>query len=299
MQNTLIKNFTISDIVEIIGDNPQKDSDLHVHISKNKFEVIPFSHPFRGGNYSFLLVIQGELKVQLNLINYTIGENEMIAIKPQTVIQALDMSKHLEVVCISFTVDFILKNAFKKSEFDALDFFTANSIPKLKLSNDDKDTTLTLAKLLAKTNAADAADIPFRDELTYHTFDLLMYHFGSLFTIAYPNLEAELTRQEELTLRFLKILNDNFKNEHSVQFYADILCLTSGHLSKVLKEVSGKTAGQLIDDAIIMEAKILLNNPSLSISQIAYELKFSNQSFFGKYFKKNTGISPSQYRKGN
>ncbi|MCB0458901.1 MAG: AraC family transcriptional regulator, partial [Flavobacteriaceae bacterium] len=63
------------------------------------------------------------------------------------------------------------------------------------------------------------------------------------------------------------------------------------------KEVSGKSTSQLINEIVVMEAKIMLDNPKLTISQIAQELQFSNQSFFGKFFKKNTGISPSNYRK--
>ena len=95
----------------------------------------------------------------------------------------------------------------------------------------------------------------------------------------------------------LLILNENFKTERSVQFYADTLYMTSGHLSKVLKQVSGKTAGQLIDDAVIMEAKILLAAPELTVAQVANELQFSDQSFFGKYFKKHTGLPPSKFRR--
>lgn len=296
MQTPLIKNHTINDIVEILGDAPQEDNGLHVYLSKNRFEEIPLTYPFRGNNYAFLLVVNGKLKIQLNLITYTVKSREMVAIKPQTVTQILEMTDDLEIVGVSFTVDFILKNSFKKIELDALDFFTANNIPKLKLSKEEKKTSLMLSKLLAKNNNANAIDTPFRNEIIIHTFGLLMYHYASIFKREHPNLEANLSRQEELTLRFLKILNENFKKERAVQFYADVLCVTSGHLSKVLKEVSGKTAGQLIDDVVIMEAKILLGNPESTISQVTNELQFSNQSFFGKYFKKHTGFSPSNFR---
>jgi len=100
-----------------------------------------------------------------------------------------------------------------------------------------------------------------------------------------------------LTIRFFKILNTNFKNERSVQFYADQLCLTAGYLSKTLKEVTGKTASQLIDDTVIMEAKLLLKDSLRSVTEVAEDLKFSNASFFGKFFKKHTGFSPTEFRK--
>lgn len=72
--------------------------------------------------------------------------------------------------------------------------------------------------------------------------------------------------------------------------------LNTGHLAKVLKEVTGKTTVELINDAILFEAKVLLSTSELSISPIASELDFMEQSIFGKFFKRHTGTSPSQYR---
>ncbi|WP_166385006.1 helix-turn-helix domain-containing protein [Polaribacter sp. 11A2H] len=287
----------MNDVVEIIGDKPQLYTDLHVHLSKNNFDKTPFSAPFRAGNYTFLLITKGAIKLQLNLITYTLKTSEMIVVKPQTVSQIIEVSDNLEIISVSFTVDFIFKILLKKSEFDAIDFITANNFPKLKLLEQEKETSIVLSKLLAKNNNADELLLPFRNEIIMHSFGLLLYHYGAIFKREHPNLEAHLNRQQQLTLQFLAILNDHFKNERSVKFYADRMHLTSAHLSKVLKEVSDKTAGQLIDDTVIMEAKLLLSNPLLSISQVANELKFSNLSFFGKYFKKNTGVSPSYFRK--
>lgn len=298
MKQASIKNHTISDIIEILGDTNQADG-LHVHLSKSKFDEIPLSYPFRSDNYAFLLVVSGSIKIQLNLITYILESNEMIAIKPQTVTQMLGMSSDLEIISVSFTVDFILQNSFKKIELDAFDFFTSNSIPKVKLLDDEMETSISLSKLLEKNNKFTSQKVFFKEEILTYTFGLLMYHYGSIYRKTYPNLEVNLSRHEELTLRFMKILNENLRNERTVQFYADVLCITSGHLSKVLKEVSGKTANQLIDDAVIMEAKILLGNPSLSIAEITQELEFSDQSFFGKFFKKHTGFSPTEFRKTN
>tara|TARA_R110002050_G_scaffold233063_3_gene368800 strand:+ start:27119 stop:28030 length:912 start_codon:yes stop_codon:yes gene_type:complete len=296
LKKAYIKKHTISDIIEILGDTHQTDG-LHVHLSKNKFEKIPLSYPFRSDNYAFLLVVSGTIKIQLNLITYTLESNEMISIKSQTITHFLEMSNNLEIIGISFTVDFILKNSFKKTDLNALGFFTSNSIPKLKLLKDEMKTSVSLSKLLEKNNSFSSQKVFFKEEIINYTFGLLMYHYASIYRNTYPNLDANLTRQEELILRFLNILNENLKKERTVQFYADVLCITSGHLSKVLKKVSGKTANQLIDEAVIMEAKILLGNPSLSIAEVTHELQFSDQSFFGKYFKKHTGFSPSEFRK--
>jgi AraC family transcriptional activator of pobA len=89
----------------------------------------------------------------------------------------------------------------------------------------------------------------------------------------------------------------SYKKERGVNFYARKLCITPKHLSWAVKEVSGKTAGTWIDEAVILEAKTLLKSSDMNIQQISEELNFANQSFFGKYFKHYTGMSPKEYKK--
>ena len=84
-----------------------------------------------------------------------------------------------------------------------------------------------------------------------------------------------------------------------MSFYAKQLNITPKYLSSVVKEVSGKTAARWIDESVILEAKALLKYSGMSIQEIAYYLNFPNQSFFGSYFKRNTGMSPSQYKAQN
>ena len=79
-------------------------------------------------------------------------------------------------------------------------------------------------------------------------------------------------------------------------YFADRLCISPKHLSMVVKKVSGRTASDWIDDYVILQAKQLLRSSSLTIQEVSRELNFSNQSFFGKYFKKHVGMSPSEYR---
>ena len=81
-----------------------------------------------------------------------------------------------------------------------------------------------------------------------------------------------------------------------MNFYAEKLFVTPKHLSAVLKEISGKTAGEWIDHRVILEAKLLLRTTGMNIQEISVALNFSNQSFFGKYFKHLTGLSPREYR---
>ena len=83
-----------------------------------------------------------------------------------------------------------------------------------------------------------------------------------------------------------------------VTFYADKLCVTSDYLSKVVREYDGQSAAKWIINAVITEAKILLREPDKTINQIARESNFPDQSTFGKFFKRNTGLSPLEYKTG-
>ena len=96
---------------------------------------------------------------------------------------------------------------------------------------------------------------------------------------------------------FMREVSANYKIDRSVTFYANKLCLTPKHLSGVVKEVSGKTAGEWIDNFVILEARALLKSSEMSVQEIAEYLHFANQSFFGKYFKHYVGMSPKEYRR--
>ena len=95
---------------------------------------------------------------------------------------------------------------------------------------------------------------------------------------------------------FMSLLQQYNKREHNVSFCAKQLNITPKYLSSVVKEVSGKTAARWIDESVILEAKALLKYSGMSIQEIAYCLNFPNQSFFGKYFRSHTGMTPSAYR---
>lgn len=99
-------------------------------------------------------------------------------------------------------------------------------------------------------------------------------------------------------IKFRNLLTKEFWQHRSVSFYACNLNVTPKYLSEVIKKQTGKTAGEWIDKAVTLEAKVLSQNRELGISQISDKLNFSDQSVFGKFFKTHEGVSPLEYRKG-
>lgn len=104
------------------------------------------------------------------------------------------------------------------------------------------------------------------------------------------------TRGEEIYRLFMSLVIQHSKEEHEVSFYASQLNMTAANLSRVIMKSSGKPPIKWISEALIAEAKIMLRNPAMNIQQVAHDLHFSDQSSFGKFFRKHTGITPLAYR---
>jgi AraC-like DNA-binding protein len=104
-------------------------------------------------------------------------------------------------------------------------------------------------------------------------------------------------RADELFAQFIRLLEENFRTERRVSWYADQMNITAKYLSEMVKQVSKRTPNEWIDSYVMLEIRVLLKNTTKSIKEIAQAVNFPNQSFFGKFFKEHMGISPSEYRK--
>lgn len=98
--------------------------------------------------------------------------------------------------------------------------------------------------------------------------------------------------------QFMKLIAREYVTHRDVKWYADEMKMSPKYLSEIVKEVSGRPAGQWITSFVITDVKALLRNSDLSIKEIAVEMNFPSQSFLGKYFKNATGLSPVEYRNG-
>lgn len=106
----------------------------------------------------------------------------------------------------------------------------------------------------------------------------------------------EVGRREELFIKFIHLIHNFCPKEREVGFYADKLHITSRYLSSITQNVADKSAKYIIDKHAIQRIKIMLKYSNMSIQDISYELNFPDQSFFARYFKKHTGMTPLEYR---
>lgn len=130
--------------------------------------------------------------------------------------------------------------------------------------------------------------------ISAHLLVLLTY-LSRLYTMQF----GTITKGYSYTIfqQYQQAIEQHFKHMHLVSEYADLLHLSAGHLSEVVKNQSGKSAIMHIHDRIVLESRRLLYHSKESIKQIAFELGFSDASFFGRFFKQRTGITPADYRR--
>lgn len=126
----------------------------------------------------------------------------------------------------------------------------------------------------------------------------LIYYYANLKKREIEERKGHRSREIELFEQFMQLVNMHGNREHSLGFYADKMCLTERYLGKMIRNASGMTAKKWIDRATITAAKVMLRHTDKQVSLIAYELQFPNASFFCKFFRRMTGITPGEYREG-
>lgn len=122
----------------------------------------------------------------------------------------------------------------------------------------------------------------------------LLYHLQD-FTLQ-TNI-VPVSKQQTLLRRFIQLIDNHYIDKRTVQEYADMLAVSANHLSQSVKQLSGKNALTFIAERLANEARALIQYTDLEITQIAYQLNFSDPANFGKFFKKQIGLSPSEFRK--
>jgi len=260
-----------------------------------RFMDIPaLRNNFRSDFLGILLVVKGTLTISINLEEHILQPNSLLLAAPHALKQVIAMDDNAILCGISATIDFMSK-IFADKLLDLMNYFSTKYCPHWQL--EDKDATTianTFNLLLHRTEEYNTHT--YGKELFYHAFASLLYELGGMGQKYARINHADFSRKENLVMAFTSHVQQHFRQQRNVQAFAEQLHVTPKYLTETVKEISGKTAGEIIDHFVILEAKRMLSDTTLSILQIAEELNFSDQSFFGKYFKRFVGHSPKEYR---
>ena len=252
--------------------------------------------PMHIDGYSIGICLRGTAKMEVNLNVYEGGSNSMIITTPHQVLRVIDTSEDFLCRFIVFSKRFLAANYINPHLLDTFQFSNVNAIPVVHLDTAEADQLKELFVYIWRR--FQEVSHPFRKEITGNLLIVLLHDFEAIYQKYFQVVQKKLSRKEELNRQFHNLLFRHFKQERGVRFYADQLFVTPKYLTETLKDVTGKSAGDWIDAAVIVEAQALLKNPGLTVQQVAHLLNFPDQSTFGKFFKKEVGMSPSDYRHG-
>lgn len=291
MEKQNIQNVDISQIqhlpmIDFIGN------DFAIFDDIRELPLTPY--PRRLNAACLAVCRKGWSKMHINLQEYEMKEGMLCIILPEQIVQQGERSSDFSGCYIAVSKDFMEVVIPTMQQLFPL-FFLIKERPCVDITTEELESfeeyhSFLWSKVRLKDN-------PFRKEITQGLLLSLFYEILHIYQGHVAQERVPKSRKEDLFERFIRAISESYKEERSVSYYADKLFLTAKHLSTVVKEVSGRTAGEWIDSLVILEAKALLKSSELSIQEIADELHFANQSFFGKYFKHHTGMSPKEYRK--
>lgn len=148
-------------------------------------------------------------------------------------------------------------------------------------------------RMLAELKKADA-----------FTLDVLRFQLLEVFISVARNAAQQVVRQvpqqnQLILFQFRKLVDSYYAEKRLPKDYAAMLYITPNHLNALVSDLLGKSAGEVIRDRILLEAKRLLVNAELNIAEIAYQLSFTDNSHFTKFFKKYTGVTPEEFRRSS
>jgi AraC-like DNA-binding protein len=271
------------------------DDDFYIF---NDIKAIPvYYDPTRLDTTVISICLNGYTRIAINMQEYFIGPGTMMIAVPDQIVQTLEVSDNYQGVIIAFSRNYADK-IFSRVEVMLPIFFYTKEYPCINIKGEELKSMMEYYNMLwEKTKKGRESKEHESKDVIQTLLVALLYEIYAIYSHRIPRKKEARNRKEMLYDQFMRSLSENYKKERSVNFYAKKLFLTPKHLSSVVKEISGKTAGEWIDNFVLLEAKSLLKSTQKNIQEIADELNFANQSFFGKYFKRYTGVSPKEYRR--
>jgi AraC family transcriptional regulator, transcriptional activator of pobA len=248
--------------------------------------------PYRTNCYGICILHKGETTLTTGLKTKTIQAPAIISMGPNVVRSWKRKEGEVVSDVLFFTDDFFTKDAVNHFRMQQYSFFDNELEHTFQINKKEyskfKNLYSYLSCSIENTNQNHLRILKNYIAIIIEELDDINKKRS--------NINALENHHPTIT-NFKKLLAKDFKKERSIKYYADSLFTTNKYLSDQIKKYSGKPARKYIDEMVVLEAKIMLQNPDLTIAEISDELHFPNQSFFGKFFKNYTALSPLQYKK--
>lgn len=245
-----------------------------------------------------VFVSQGSMRIQMDGQEYLISANCFADIGADlTPMRFLSASDNIKGFVFAFTSSFINKVFNNHPPFDASYVEYVRRHPVAVLSEKMSETVNNVFNSL-RYSFLDKGNIFQNNLIELKTNILLMEvaNFMVLHSIIKKKADQTSDRRLSIFNNFVGLLTEHAKEEHAVEYYADALCITPQYLRRIVRYISGHSASEMVNEAVMAEVKTLMSDQSLSLQDIVREAHFSDHAVFSKFFKRMTGDTPLAYR---
>ena len=260
---------------------------------------ITYSKPRRPKYHLVIIILEGNIEIIINGRKFRFGPNTYMNLPTWSDIYEIRYDKDFHAMATatdrSVAEDiFRNRNPFPPTFRFALDHSLGGQII-------DKKDIITLKKDINNMiESLSNKEHRFAEEINYAYFYILLTDMADMMWKKYgtgtPSRHSGMKRSDGIMKAFADLLAEHVKKETSVEFYAEKLCISKQYLSLIVKEKTQFSVGKIISIMRVEEASRLLRDPELTLQQIAEELAFADQSSFGKFFRKHSGMTPMRYR---
>lgn len=238
------------------------------------------------------LCVKGTARIKINFQEYNLRPDMILVLLPKQIVHFVDKSDDFLIESFYLSLDFLIGMPVP-SDFPSL--FNIRKYPCLEVTKPVMQNLLGYFSFIIKQY--NRSEQFYRDTIIKGLLYSLIMEFLSIYKFNKTDEKyMPSNRQEELVNNFFKLLTQHFREERSVAFYADKLCITRKYLSSTVKDVTGHSVLEWIHEVFIIQAKLILKTSNKTIVEISEDMNIANPSFFCRLFKEHTGMSPLEYR---
>lgn len=244
-------------------------------------------------NGAILFCFGGEANITIDLEKYHIVPNTNIMLIPNSIFSLTDASEDFQVHYFAYT-EAMFRAACFRLDPAFIHFLKENSCYTHTL----KEAIRSITGLIEASTAIynDTAN-RFRETIAQNLLQIFFLDtYDKVQRLFTPEQIEGSSRKDELFKKFIGLIHTHCTTQRDVTFYAEQLCISTRYLSAITKQTGKSSAKEIIDGFLILELKVALQSTNLSLKEIADKYHFPDQSFFGRFFRKHTGMSPKEYR---
>ena len=260
---------------------------------------IVYSKPRRPKYHLVIIVIKGDINMIINGKHHHFGPQSYINLPTWSDIYEIEYGNDFHAM-VTATDKTVVEDIFRNRNPFPPDFRFRVDHSLGGEIHSQKDMRTLVKDISNMIESLSDTNHHFAEEINYAYFYILLTDMADMiwkrFSAGAPSHHSDMAHADTILKGFVELLVKHIKEETGIGFYAEKLCISKQYLSLIIKEKTSVTIGTIIASMRIEVASQMLRDPELTIQQIASELSFADQSSFGKFFKKHTGVSPLKYR---